>query len=104
MANVVLDPAEVAKLIAIANNAMKAHGAGLPKEAGGAITTLFCADYQQGKALLNSIAPLLAYWPAGGAIGSALLVALLAVGDALYAQGCAQPVPIKPPATPVGRS
>jgi hypothetical protein len=104
MPDVVLDPAQVAKLLDIANNAMKAHQAkmaGGPMTAGaGSISSLFCSDYQQGKALLTSFAWVLNLWPAGGAIASVVLAALLSVGDALYAQGCTQPGPVTPPAPP----
>ena len=95
-----LTPEQVAALMTIANNAIKAHQAGhpTPMQAGATgLTGLFCDDYQQGKALLLSFAWLLNLWPAGGAIGNQILTALLAVGDALYAQGCTTPAPTPTP-------
>lgn len=86
-----LTPQQIEHLIEVANDAMQKVQAEHALASGqdvGDIVSLFCQDYQQGKALLQMIAPLLAWWPAGGAIASIVLNALLAVGDQLYAQGC----------------
>lgn len=92
MATITLDPASVTALIDIANNSISTQKASIHPTttlgAGTSITGLFCADYQQGKAFLQSFAWLLNLWPGGGAIGVIVLNALFAVGDALYAQGC----------------
>jgi hypothetical protein len=108
MPDMVLAPAEVAKLVTIANNAIKAQTAKLPATpfhagaaAGTTITSLFCADYPQAKSILQGLVPLLAWWPAGGALASVVLNALLSVGDAIYAQGCVQPAPVTPVTPPV---
>jgi hypothetical protein len=48
----------------------------------------FCKDYQGAKNMLNMIAPVLAWWPQGGATASLVLKGLIALGDELYKDGC----------------
>jgi len=52
------------------------------------VQTTFCNDYQQARVFLQWIAPVLAWWPQGGAVASVVLNGLLAVGDELYKDGC----------------
>lgn len=61
------------------------------------IQDTFCASFKDAEPLLQQMAALVAWWPSYGTIAAAILKGLLALGDEIYATGCATTPPQTPP-------
>ena len=61
------------------------------------IQDTFCTSFKDAEPLLQQMAGLVAWWPSYGGIAAAILKGLLALGDEIYATGCATTPPQTPP-------
>lgn len=87
-----LTPEQAQSYISVINGHIEAAKKAADKKGGvqaSSIQDTFCTGFKDAEPLLQQMAGFIAWWPSYGTLAAAILKGLLALGDEIYATGCA---------------